>query len=207
MNVNERNAADQLERYVTEDERDDTCCNEIRTLLAALRRWDRLASEGLNERSIDFLSRYQSARVPGVPSDAGEFLDIVERLQAQLAAAKEAAAEAEGIAGDALLDRGLPRLEEVRRETANGCIVIVGRHASGTTGQSIIMGICRRFGLMAPAGPQPERQACQRCNGLRHISDTFPMEFGGQRTVSRPCPACNQTRNADPQHDERRDQR
>lgn len=207
MNHHERAAADRLERYVAEDERDDTCCNEIRTLLAALRRWDRLASDGLNERSIDFLNRYQSARVPGVPSDAGEFLEIVERLQAQLTAAKDAVTVAEGIASDALEDRGLPRLEEVRRETAEQCVKVALGMDWSSRPSEVASKIKERLGLTAPADPQPVRAAetiCRRCRGAGSYRVDEQGEYG-RNIYSDTCRDCNGTglAPADPQPDER----
>ena len=72
---------------------------------------------------------------------------LIAKLQAQLVTAKDESTFNAGIAGDALMDRGLPRLEEVRRETAEKCIEIIRRNASGITAGGMVEDIHRHFVL------------------------------------------------------------
>lgn len=169
-------------------------CRTCEPVVATAYRHDRLASEGLTEEDIKALDRVAlrlnaiGGGFGSVPNElAATLANVIAKLQAQLAAAKEAIAVAEGIAGDALNDRGLPRIEEVRRETATRMIEIC-REVSMRTGYSAASTawvaakqIAKEFG--AKIGDRPEsKHYCAMCN------DTGRIMFTADADID--CPSC-----------------
>lgn len=192
MNARERTAAERLEQWQFDSSAAPPDPDDIRTVVAAVRRWDRLANEELTDDDKNFIEatiesinvnnsndrRYLSAHADYL---CVGLMSIVKRLQAHLAAAKDAVAVAEGIASDALEDRGLPRIEEVRRETARqiaelNCIT-----------EYAAVRIRRRFSLAAPQPAGTPQAVCQRCGGRGEVNQGQhnDPEFDGDD-----CPDC-----------------
>lgn len=118
MNANERAAVARLEAWQFDSSASRPDADDIRLVCAALRRQERLASEGLTEGELEDVEFFRREMPTGETIVGETVLHVIAKLQAQLAEARERITEAEGIASDALEDRGLPRLAAVREETA-----------------------------------------------------------------------------------------
>lgn len=182
MNAREREAAERLEAWLFDSSATSPDADDISTILAAVRRHDRLASEGLTEEEQQHIEVIGDRNDLSI-HDYGWMVaaSVIAKLQAQLAAAKERTSEAEGIASDALEDRGLPRIEEVRRETARqiaelNCIT-----------EYAAVRIRRRFSLAAPQPAGTPQAVCQRCGGRGEVNQGQhnDPEFDGDD-----CPDC-----------------
>lgn len=186
---------------------------DIESLLDIIDRHDRLANEGLNQDEQDELT---VERKFWFESGAGALIYIAEKLQAQLAAALQLR---DLLLSDPPASREDVVLA-VREETARECaklaldqdainsVQAIRRRfglaapqpaepkechycqGTGDGGPSLYCPRCGGTGRLTRQPAEPA-EVCQRCNGSGHIVDFYPLEFGGQRTVSRPCPACN----------------
>lgn len=193
MTPTERAAADRLRAWLsTQWEAGHRYRDDLRGVLDALDRHERLANEGLTEdEKID--------------------LEEVESWTRFMPAARSAIAKLQAQLADALTFRDIfigngwgddMRAQTVEYETAKAALRFMEENAGllrspiWSNWDAAMNSFRRRFNIAdQQAGGDP---VCKQCNGMRHISDTYPMEFGGQRTVSRPCPECNQTRNTEP---------
>lgn len=202
MNAHEREATERLEGWIFGSSNTPADADNIRTVLAAVRRHERLASEGLTEEELEDVEIFRNEMPAGKTIVGETVLHVIAKLQAQLAAAKEAITVAEGIASDALEDRGLPRIEEVRRETARECAQLAFHQGAINSAQAIR----RRFGetiLMSQVSdpnsfePSVMPVVCQRCNGYGCISH---MDGTGGTDD---CPACSGTGRTPPDDDRR----
>ena len=117
---------------------------DVMSLLAIIDRITVLANEGLTEEDHAILLDYSGERLT---KHDQRVANLFYKFGSTIAAAKDEAALNAGLASDALMDRGLERLEECEKRTAEECAgiaVMAGWQGSPT---AIATAIRRRFGL------------------------------------------------------------